>query len=140
MSRKRTTENESGRPGRPRARAGLSRLIVDAPFPSTLRKTFGSTRRSEGIRTRLKWSSGLHEWKPVRRTASERHREATHRRQIQPWPFFFAVFFFVATFLAAFFFFLAMEMAPYHEHPFLVLTSAPPGALGKGADDVSKRC
>jgi hypothetical protein len=45
----------------------------------------------------------------------------------------------LATFVAAFFFFFAMEMAPYHEHPLTVLTSTPPDALGRGADDVSVR-
>ncbi len=57
-------------------------------------------------------------------------------RKAQPWPFFLVVFF-LATFLAAFFFFLAMEMAPYHEHPVTHLTSTPPDALGKEVDDVS---
>ncbi len=57
-------------------------------------------------------------------------------RKAQPWPFFLVVFF-LATFLAAFFFFLAMEMAPCHEHPVTHLTSTPPDALGKGVDDVS---
>ena len=57
-------------------------------------------------------------------------------RKAQPWPFFLVVFF-LATFLAAFFFFLAMEMAPCHEHPVTHLTSTPPDALGKGEDDVS---
>jgi hypothetical protein len=55
----------------------------------------------------------------------EANHGANPRRQIQPWPFFF-----LATFLAAFFFFFAMEMAPYHEHPCMVLTSTPPDALG----------
>ena len=49
-------------------------------------------------------------------------------RKAQPWPFFLVVFF-LATFLAAFFFFLAMEMAPCHEHPVTHLTSTPPDAL-----------
>jgi hypothetical protein len=57
-------------------------------------------------------------------------------RKAQPWPFFLVVFF-LATFLAAFFFFLAMEMAPCHEHPVMHLTSTPPDAHGKGVDDVS---
>jgi hypothetical protein len=43
----------------------------------------------------------------------------------------------LATFLAAFFFFLAMKMAPCHEHPDTYLTPDPPDALGKGAGDVS---
>jgi hypothetical protein len=40
----------------------------------------------------------------------------------------------LATFLAAFFFFFAMEMAPCHEHPEKVLTSAPPDALREGSE------
>ena len=54
--------------------------------------------------------------------------EGESARKAQPWPFFLVVFF-LATFLAAFFFFLAMEMAPCHEHPVTHLTSTPPDAL-----------
>jgi hypothetical protein len=46
----------------------------------------------------------------------------------------------LATFLAAFFFFLAMELAPCHEHPDTHLTPDPPDALGRGAGDVSATC
>jgi hypothetical protein len=53
---------------------------------------------------------------------------------VQPWPFFFLV----ATFLAAFFFFFAIVMAPCHEHPHCY-TTIPPGALGEGTADVSRR-
>jgi hypothetical protein len=50
----------------------------------------------------------------------------------QPWPFFF-----LATFLAAFFFFLAMELAPCHEHPNTHLTANSSGALREELADIS---
>jgi hypothetical protein len=89
------TPKKSGRPGRPRARAGLSRLNAEKE-----RERGGETIVSPWLKEFPK---------------------ELNQPPAQPWPFFFLV----ATFLAAFFFFFAIVMAPCREHPHCYTTIPP---------------